>query len=194
MHSLLSFWNSLELVAIVGTILKFAGAIIGIFILILGLQEAKLRKKFTASEKTKLAEEIADAKAAANQAVSNQEVRRLPKSIWPSFAEFSRAMPKGEFTMEYPSNDQEAVNFANDIRDMLVFAGFTITNDLQLLNAPQDEGWAMLLHSKENQPKHAVTIFNMLRKIDPSFSGQVQPRVPEGKVIIRIGHKPKVTK
>lgn len=77
MQNLLLWWDSIESVSILSTVLKCAGAAIGVLILIVGFRESDLRGRAQAAEKQKWNQDLKEARTRADEAVSKQQPRVL---------------------------------------------------------------------------------------------------------------------
>jgi hypothetical protein len=77
MHSLLSWWSSLETISALSTVLKCTGAAIGVLILVFGFRESALRGRAQAAEKGRWIQELKDTRERADEAVTKQQPRLL---------------------------------------------------------------------------------------------------------------------
>lgn len=116
----MAWWDSAQTLSTIGTVLKFAGAVVGVLILVLGLRESALRSKAQAAEKLVFKERIEAAEAATKP-------RRLTPQQKESLIASLKALPqKQKVPISASVFDAEAVAYGEDIEAVLLAAGFEV--------------------------------------------------------------------
>ncbi len=117
---MLSWWNSYQSLSTIGIALKFAGAIIAVLILVLGLRESSLRGKAQTEEKASVAARIALAEHATKP-------RRLSSSQTDILISSLKDLPqKPKIFIMAGILDAEAMAFGENIESALIASGFEV--------------------------------------------------------------------
>jgi hypothetical protein len=131
MQSIWSWWNSLEVLSVVSAVLKCAGAVVGIMILVVGFRESTLRGRAQATEKGRWKQELQRARTRAEEAIAKQQPRLLSADQAAIITDTLRsAFQSGKaispIIVASRLMDAESLEYGRQVRDAIQKSGWTV--------------------------------------------------------------------
>lgn len=129
--------------------------------------------------------------------IAKLEERQTPRTISESqrarFVELLKTAPKGKLAvLSFISADPGTILFANQVRDMIVAAGFDsgIMVGMSMGGGPIPVGAVIAVRAETNQPPFAGAVQRAFADIGIPLQGGIDPKMKDDEVIVVIGLKP----
>jgi len=189
----LAWWNSLDVISILSTASRFAVPVLGLLVVVFGFQESKLRARAQETQRQKTEAAIDDARTRARNAEERLTPRSVSQSQRAKFIEAVKNVPKGKLSVySFMSADPGTIQYANQVRDMVVAAGFDsgIMVGMSIGGGQIPVGAAIAVKDAKSQPAFAGDVQRAFAEAGIPLGGMIDATVPTDEVKIVIGLKP----
>lgn len=196
----MTWWDSIDTIRSINSKLALSVAIFGGFAGILALfawfTSERLASLQDASDKAfrgrvqNAERTAAEAQAQSLALAEIQKPRTLSDDARRHMLDSLRTVPKGSVTVTAIMSNPEAENFASQIRDALIKAGWSVGGVNAVLMMPAPPGVLIRVVSLQSLPPHAVGIQNALKAAGIDAPGLANSKMKADDVDILVGFKP----
>jgi len=158
-----------QLLTIFSIVLSFAGAI-GLWVTTDEIDTRKDRKVYNLEEQLR--------------------PRVITSAQCEKFVELLQHDPKGKILVFVYNQDSEILNYANQIRDMVIAAGYDSEKNVAMSFGSQSPvGIIMIMKDRNAQPPFTGSVQKAFQGIGIKPQGAIDSETPDGAIIIVVGRK-----
>jgi len=159
-----SWWNSCEVISALSLCARWLVAILGVAVLVLASRQSRLQKEQERIIREGLETQVRDAKRQAEVSLEKAKPRSVSTEQRKSFLSEAASIAKGVVTMIPPMGDSECSQYAQQLGQMLLDAGYEVRPGGMMTFGGIPVGLVLTVRNDETFPAYAKPLLESLKK------------------------------